>query len=143
MATINANELSLWTPFDIDLDSSSPSLVWGNFGSRRFLEPFFDDTVGIWACSEPPPRIVTTGLEALALLDNAPSLSPSGLIFHISRCGSTLLARLLRCIRGCIVISEPNIVNSILLADRSRISEETQAELLRFVIRALGRCRFD
>jgi hypothetical protein len=126
----------------LNLEDPTPSIDWGDFGSRRFTEPFFDETVALWAKGEPPPRMVRTDLDALVPLDQAPSLDPSGLIFHMSRCGSTLLARMLRQIPGCVVVSEPAIVNSLLIADPAIIEEDTQVELLRLLIRALGRRRF-
>lgn len=38
----------------------------------------------------------------------------TGLIFHLSRCGSTLLARLLACAPETLVLNEPDVVNSLL-----------------------------
>jgi hypothetical protein len=142
MTTMTAAELATWTPVALNLGEPTPSVDWGDFGSRRFTEPFFDETVALWAAGEPPPRMVRTGLDALVPLDAAPSLDPCGLIFHMSRCGSTLLARMLRQIPGCVVVAEPAIVNSLLLADPAIIDEETQVRLLRLLIRAFGRRRF-
>lgn len=141
MTTITAAELATWTPVALYLEEPTPSIDWGDFGSRRFTEPFFDETVELWAAGEPPPRVVRTELNALVPLDAAPSLDPCGLIFHLSRCGSTLLARMLRQIPGCVVVSEPAIINSLLLADPGIIEEDTQVQLLRLLIRALGRRR--
>jgi hypothetical protein len=142
MTSMNAAELATWTPVALNLEASTPYIDWGDFGGLRFTEPFFDETVALWAAGNPPPRMVRTDLNALVVLDQAPSLDPSGLIFHLSRCGSTLLARLLRQIPGCVVVSEPQPVNSLLVADSAVVDEETQVQLLRLLIRALGRRRF-
>ena len=141
MATIPATELTNWTPVALHLDAPTPSIEWGDFGSLRFTEPFFDDTVARWAAADPPPRVVRTGLEALAVLDQAPSLDPNGFVFHLSRCGSTLLTRLLQQLPGCVVVSEPAMINQVLQADAAIIDEETRVRLLRLLIRAFGRVR--
>jgi hypothetical protein len=142
MASIPATELAKWTPVALHLDAPTPSIEWGDFGGLRLTEPFFDDTVARWAAAHPPPPVVRTGLDALAVLDQAPSLDPSGFIFHLSRCGSTLLTRLLQQLPGCVVVSEPAMINQVLQADAAIIDEETRLRLLRFLIRAFGRVRF-
>ncbi len=140
--SMNAAELAEWIPVALNIDESPPTIDWGHFGNLRFTEPFFEETVTRWAHSKPPPRVVRTDLNALTVLDQAPSLDPKGFIFHLSRCGSTLASRLLRQIPGCVVVSEPEIVNRVLIADSAIIDEETRVLLLRFLIRALGRRRF-
>jgi hypothetical protein len=125
----------------LDLEAQTPSIEWGDFGDRRFTEPFFDDSVARWAAQNPPPRAVRTDLDALAMLDQAPSLDPNDMIFHLSRSGSTLLARQFRHIPGCVVVSEPEILNDLLLADAEMVDEETHVELVRLLVRALGRRR--
>src|SRR6516165_7735545 len=141
MITINIAELAQWVPVSLDLEAQTPSIEWGDFGDRRFTEPFFDDSVARWAAQNPPPRAVRTDLDALAMLDQAPSLDPNGMIFHLSRSGSTLLARQFRHIPGCVVVSEPEILNDLLLADAEMVDEETHVELVRLLVRALGRRR--
>lgn len=142
MATINAAELASWTPIAIHLDDPTPSIDWADLRDLRFTEPFFDDTVARWTKATPTPRTVNTGLDALVVLDQASSLDPSGLIFHMSRCGSTLVTRLLQQLPRCVVVSEAATINSVVQADASIINEDTQARLLRLLIRALGRRRF-
>ncbi|MEO8669386.1 MAG: sulfotransferase, partial [Bauldia sp.] len=142
MATVNAAELARWTPISIHLDDPTPSIDWADLGDLRFMDPFFDDTVERWAKGTPTPRTVNTNLDALTVLDQAPSLDPSGMIFHMSRCGSTLATRLLQQVPGCVVVSEAASINSVLQADAAIIDDETRARLLRLLIRALGRRRF-
>jgi hypothetical protein len=142
MAAINAALLATWVPLSLNLTEATPSIDWGDLGHRRFGEPMLQDTIARWATEEPSAPVVRTGLDALLALDQAPSLDPSGLIFHSSRCGSTLLARSLRQIPGCVVVSEPDIVNSLLLADPAIIDDKTRVQMLRLLLRALGRRRF-
>ena len=107
----------------------------------RFADPFFHHTVERWAGGNPAP-LVRTDLASLKALDDAPSLDPCALIFHVSRCGSTLLSRLLGSVPGVLVVSEPAPVNALLLADPAALAPLAQAEALRLLVRALGRQRF-
>jgi len=131
-----------WTPIDIDLEADTPWVDWGDLRGLRFEDPFVDGTISRWAFAEPPPEVVRTGLEALAALDVAPSLDPAGFIFHLSRCGSTLLSRLLRQAPGCLVLSEAEIVNKVLLTPSGVLDRDDKVQLLRWLLRALGRRRF-
>jgi hypothetical protein len=115
--------------------------VWGDLGAVQFDDPFFDDAIARWAARTPRSATVRTDLNALIELDHTPSLDPSGFIFHLSRCGSTLITRLLRQVPGSVVVSEPDIVNRLLIAEDTLIDEEARVQLLRLVIRALGRRR--
>lgn len=132
-------ELALWTPVALSTEPPTPWIDWGDMRGVRFAEPFFDQTVARWAGGDPPPSLVRTDLDALHLLDDQPSLEPAALIFHLSRCGSTLLSRLLSRVPGTLVISEPAPINALLMAEAD---ETAQAALLRLLVRALGRRRF-
>jgi hypothetical protein len=89
-----------------------------------------------------PRRVVSTGLDALLELDFAPALEPSGVIFHLSRCGSTVASRLLGSVPGVVSIVEPASINSLLEIDPDRVNEEVLIRVLRLMVRALGRIRF-
>src|SRR6185369_13998011 len=135
-------EMERWTPIALNFDEGAPAVFWGDFGGIRFTEPFFDRTVDRWAASEgAQSRFVKTGIDVLRELDSAPSLDPAGFIFHTSRCGSTLAARLLKEVPGTVVVSEPEIVNQLLLANPHAVSDELCVEMLRLIVRALGRRR--
>ena len=131
---VELGPLAAWIPVAID----ESGIDWGDLGGIRFTEPFFHQTVERWAGGDPQP-LVRTGFDALRGLDAAPSLDPSGLIFHLSRCGSTLLSRQLATHPATLVIAEPGPVNAVLMA---ALGEDERAQLLRLVIRALGRRRF-
>lgn len=133
--------LATFTPVALDLAPPAGVIDWGDLAGLRFAEPFFDQTVERWAGGS-APVLVRTDLAALEALDHAPSLDPSALIFHLSRCGSTLLSRLLARIPGTLVIAEPRPVNTLLLADPGMLDEAAGAQLLRLLVRALGRRRF-
>lgn len=141
MASIAAAELANWTPIALHLDADDPSVEWADLRPVRFTDAFFDDTVERWRKSTPGGRIVTTGLDALVTLDQAPSLDPAGFVFHLSRCGSTLVARMLQRLDDCVVVSEANCLNTLLEAGDEELDDETRVRLLRLLVRALGRRR--
>ncbi len=68
-------------------------------------------------------------------------LEPAGLIFHLSRCGSTLVSRLLGTLPGVVVVSEPSPLNALLGLDPDRVDGATLVRLVRLLVRALGRRR--
>lgn len=131
--------LAGWTPVSFNSDTPVPSVDWGDLRQIRFSDPFFDQTVARWA-GGPAPQLRRTDLDALALFDQSPSLDPSAFIFHLSRCGSTLVSRLLAQVPGTLVVAEPGPLNDLLLADF--VDETVQVPLLRRMVRALGRIRF-
>lgn len=137
----DAAALARFTPVSLDLAPGAASVDWGDLAGLRFAEPFFDQTVERWAGGS-APRLVRTDLAAFEALDATPSLDPAALVFHLSRCGSTLVSRLLARIPGTLVIAEPKPVNTLLLAGPAMLGEAEAARLLRLLVRALGRRRF-
>ena len=134
-------DLARWTPVRLDFSGPAPAVFWADLSAERFVEPFFDQTVARWA-SDPRARpLVKTGLEALVALDSEPSLEPAGMIFHLSRCGSTLVSRLLGTLPGVVVVAEPAPLNTLLGLNPDRINEAALIEAVRLLLRALGRCR--
>lgn len=138
---MDLSTLARWTPVALGLAPQGGSVDWGDLAGLRFAEPFFDQTVDRWAGGS-EARLVRTDLAALEALDGAPSLDPAALIFHLSRCGSTLVSRLLAQLPGTLVIVEPRPVNTLLIADPVTLDACEAARLLRLLVRALGRRRF-
>jgi hypothetical protein len=134
-------ELARWTPIRFDFSGPVPAIDWADLSEERFAQPFFDQTVARWASGPRAGELVRTGLEALVALDNEPSLEPAGMIFHLSRCGSTLVSRLLGTLPGVVVVSEPSPLNALLGLDPDLVDEPTLIRLVRVLVRALGRCR--
>ncbi|WIM88659.1 hypothetical protein PT015_03955 [Candidatus Mycobacterium wuenschmannii] len=134
-------DLARWTPVRVDLTGPAPAIDWADMTAERFVEPFFDQTVGRWSAGPRATPLVRTGLEALLALDGQPSLDPAGMIFHFSRCGSTLVSRLLSTIPGVVVIAEPSPLNALLGLDPRQVDGATLVQVVRLLVRALGRRR--
>jgi hypothetical protein len=130
------------TPVALNLAPPIPAIAWGDLGEVRFSDPFFDQTVQRWAAAKPPPSVTRSDLAALAEFEDMPDRDPCGLIFHMARCGSTLLSRLLGTVPETLVISEPQPLNALLMGARPGADEAGLAQILRCLIRALGCRRF-
>jgi len=63
------------------------------------------------------------------------------MIFHLSRCESTLVSRLLGTLPGVVVVAEPGPLNALLGLDPGRVGEAELVRVVRLLVRALGRCR--
>lgn len=134
-----------WTPIHVAPHSNGARVDWCRLGEMRFTEPFFEQT--ITSALRNPARMLfrrQTSFEDLEKMgDNFSGLSPRGFIFHLSRCGSTLIAQLLAALPQNLVISEPPPLDQTLsvLRDDSRISHAQRIARLRGMVNALGQQR--
>jgi hypothetical protein len=76
-----------------------------------------------------------------ALHAEAPGLRPAGLIFHMSRCGSTLIAQMLAQLSATIVLSEPQPLDALIRLRRRGVDDATLAGWLRGMAGALAQPR--
>lgn len=135
-----------WIPYHIDFNSSPLRCKWLYVGKKAFTEPFFHETTAQCRIFEENRNPIYTSLEEL--IDNASrfdSLVPTAFIFHISRCGSTLLTQSLSLAEQNIVVSEPPILDDVLRNLKfktANIPDELQNESVRAVIKLLGKKRF-
>jgi hypothetical protein len=104
-------------PVKLDEVDGMLALRWLYLDANRFTQPFFSDT--IQACRSLPQNI---GFHKDASLLKAlpgwskefEAVGPDMFIFHISRCGSTLLSQLLSLLPENIVVSEAPLLDEIL-----------------------------
>ncbi|MCP3164270.1 sulfotransferase family protein [Myxococcus qinghaiensis] len=134
-----------WIPARIHVDGEVPRVDWCHLGDKRFTDPFFDETLER-RLRNPFALLFRhqTSMETLvARRAVRPGLPVKGLVFHMSRCGSTLLAQLLAALPRHIVLSEASPVDVVLrLHLRLRhVTDEQRIEWLRAVVAALGQRR--
>jgi hypothetical protein len=82
-----------------------------------------------------------TPLEELGdLVGTQPSLRPTGFIFHLSRCGSTLISQMLAATPENLVLSEPDPVDTLLRAHfrHPGITETQQVQWLQWLVGVLA-----
>jgi hypothetical protein len=96
-----------WLPVDFMISPQMVSVRWIEFGDQCLTEPFFQWTLRRLRSRRPPaPERVTDLSTFLSIANEAPAVTPSGIIFHVSRCGSTLVANALRTADRIAIISE-------------------------------------
>jgi len=112
-------------------------ISYGDIDVDEFRDPFFVDTLQrlpkLGLCLRQMPRRLLPGVGALS-----PDAAPAGVILQISRCGSTLLANLLREVRGCVVYSEPPAINDLLMPPYGDWSEDEIVTGLRLMAAELS-----
>lgn len=139
---MEAIDLAQWTPVSLAIEPPAPTIDWCDLSDLNFSEPFFSQTlirVGDDAVSR---ELVTTDLGALRQIDAvAPGPDPDGFIFHISRCGSSLVSQLAAALDGVAVLAEPDPINTLLGLDPAVVDVQLQADCLRLLIQAYGRGR--
>ncbi len=134
-----------WTPVAVDYDDGRPAVRWCFTEGIEFTDSFFDQTIE--RCRRDLFRLLfwrQTDIDDLGqFAADSPGLEPAGLIFHMSRCGSTLMTQMLAGLDEALVLSEPPVIDRIL---RSRtvcpqISEDEIVRWVRWMASALGQPR--
>lgn len=127
--------LAEWVP--VALPADPLQLWWRHVGGQRFCRPFFQDELAAQPAAQ--RRVCRT---SLAALDNLPQgTSPCVLIFHVSRCGSTLLTQMLATVSRCIVMSEPPVLDAFFRLHHHHPERSGGVSTLRRLVNALGQRR--
>lgn len=142
---MNAAQLAGWMPIRLHWQQGSPRMNWCYYGKERFVESFFEDSVAK-RLRLPFNALFQheTSLDALIELQQVePGIAPAGFIFHMSRCGSTLVLQMLAALDKNIVISEAAPIDAVLRANwrDPRITDEQRITWLRGLISAYARPR--
>jgi hypothetical protein len=134
-----------WLPAEVGRIDGRAAIAWLRFGRRRLSESFYDDSLAHQRFL-PFNRLfgVHTPLSDLQAWINAQSAQeaapePAGLIFHMSRCGSTLAAQMLAASPAHVVLSEAAPLNAV--TQRADLDEAAKVALLRAMVAALGQAR--
>lgn len=131
-----------WTPVRVGGAEGEPFVEWARLGGRRYTEPFFEQTLEA-AMREPFNTAFRRRTSLDALLDAVPgdAALPAGFVFHMSHCGSTLVAQMLAALDDHVVLSEPSPLDAIVRL-RQRVPglpDDLHARLLRAMLAALAR----
>lgn len=145
-------EPACWMPLHLLPAETGTELMveWFDIRSLRFEDPFLAGTVyrAQYRHQDDPGsgpfRRQTTMSELLDSTHAEAVINPSGFIFHLARCGSTLVAQMLAALADHIVLSEAPAIDAVM---RTRFwtgaSEDERASWLRAVVSSLGRRRND
>lgn len=106
-----------WIPVKLYPEDDSLLCRWLYTGNKDFNEPFFDETIS--ACRSLPENghlkrsMSSTGVLA-GWVKDMEVIEPTAFIFHISRCGSTLISQMLGMQPSNIVLSEVPFLDELL-----------------------------
>ena len=142
---IASGKFQNWSPFRVYPHERQLFVDWCYMGAERFTEPFFDSTIG-QRLKQPFNLLFRhqTPLEFLGeFYEQSPGLAPDGFIFHMSRCGSTLVSQMLAALARNLVISEPPPLDSILRSTTKNpsITDEQRIKWLKWMVSAFGQRR--
>jgi len=130
-----------WMPIRVYWRDGQPWLDWVHLGEQRFVDPFFDQTVR--SCLRKPFNLVFPQMTPLAAIEawlgREPAPDPTGFIFHMSRCGSTLVAQMLAALPQNIVLSEAPPIDAVLDTKyrAADVSDEMRLAWLRWLVSAM------
>jgi hypothetical protein len=133
-----------WLPTQSVATGGAPDIDWLWVGERPLLQPFFEDDV---RCVSSLPfnrifRIRTTLETVIAGTETETTLPLKGMIFHMSRCGSTLLAQMFAAVPENCVSSEPEPLDGVTQwVQLSDIEPQLADKAIRAIVAALGRDR--
>ncbi|MBV8617545.1 MAG: sulfotransferase family protein [Curvibacter sp.] len=130
-----------WCPIRIYPQENGLAVDWLKLGDAVLRAPFFKEDIDrLMALPfHQAFRRQSTLDQLLAWVQSSPGLPPSGFVFHVSRCGSTLVAQALAALRGAIVLSEPPLLDTLLQARSWPGQTATrQRSALRALLSAMG-----
>lgn len=133
-----------WLPAAIVPAGAELGVDWAHFAGRPLTESFFEDSLR-QVRALPLNRLLKprTPLSALVATVGDDPPVPDGFIFHLSRCGSTLVAQMFAADRRNIVLSEAEPIDAVVQLAQSNpgVPIAERIRLLRAIVGALGRRR--
>lgn len=132
-------------PVKIGITQGNIEVEWIEARLEEFSDLFYKFTLARLQ-NETQRRTLTTGIEVLSEFTNEKAVEQvKGLIFHVSRCGSTLLSSSISTGTDCIVLSEPDFIPAFLLPSHlnnpilNQLTSEVRSKMLKGFLNALIR----
>lgn len=121
---MNIEKFARWMPICFVGQERNLQIEWYDLSDLVFTEPFFNQSVRRYLLKNPNcPKLRTSIEEIVTMHEEKIGLEPTGFIFHMSRCGSSLISRFLAANPQNLVISEPGIINEVLADTRLNLSK--------------------
>lgn len=142
MENIN-HPLFNWIPYKLIEKDNEVYFEWLYVSDIKFAEPFFDETVSKCKSHEYNSKMkkaVSSVENVIEWSQELEAVELKSLVFHVSRCGSTMLSQCLATSSENIMISEGPVFDQILRSDNFGL--EKKAALLKAVLKFLGQKRF-
>ncbi|WP_316746935.1 hypothetical protein [Pedobacter gandavensis] len=144
---MNQSLLTNWIPYKLSISENEEWMLhWMDLENRQMLEPFFDETITLCSCRRKEkrrlPSVSTTDFLLKVVADGIPHLAPTAFVFHVSRCGSTLLSQAFTGDSQNIIIAEAPLLDEILRAsEKKEITEEERKQWFMAAIQLMGQLR--
>lgn len=136
-----------WIPYHLRYSAEKGwTTKWLDLGKERMIHPFFDETIMICRYRQ-RERSRLESLSSAGFLpfacEGLDALPPTSFIFHVSRCGSTLLSQAFSDPGENIVIAEAPLLDEILRANEkdTQISAATRESWFRSALHLMGQKR--
>lgn len=137
--------LSNWIPYKLEIVDQRVRVLWLDLADRYIAEPFFDETIqkNRLHMRSRSRLISVSDLDSLCDWGRViEGIQPSAFIFHVSRCGSTLLSQCLATDTHNIVIPEAPLLDEILnLAEELLPIGISREQLFKAALAFLGQRR--
>jgi hypothetical protein len=130
-----------WLPVGLSNDGVQMTVEWAHFAGEQLTRSFFEGHMRV-ARNRPISQLFGWRTPLGAMLSDPDLADPpelDGIVFHMSRCGSTLVARQLGQLPDAVVLSEPAPVDDLIqfCASQPELPLETKVALLRAMVFAL------
>ncbi|MBF4518081.1 sulfotransferase family protein [Flavobacterium sp. ANB] len=132
-----------WIPNNLVEKDNQVYFEWIYLGDLKYVEPFFDETILKCLSHEYNSKafkIISTVENLIEWSEELISVELKSLVFHVSRCGSTMLSQSLATSSENIMISEAPIIDQILRSDLFSLGKKEV--LIKAVLKLLGQKRF-
>lgn len=132
-----------WIPVKLIEKDKEIYFEWIYLGDLKYADPFFDETIAkckSHAYNSKPFKVVSTVENLIEWSGELTSVELKSLVFHVSRCGSTMLSQSLASSPENIMVSEAPIIDQILRSEL--FSVDKKSLLIKSVIKLLGQERF-
>lgn len=135
--------LSHWIPYKLVEKDKNVYFEWIYLGDIRCTDPFFDETISkckSHSYNSKKFKVVSTVENLIDWSLELISVELRSLVFHVSRCGSTMLSQSLATSSENIMISEAPIIDEILRSPLFDLDKKNI--LIQSVVKFLGQKRF-
>jgi len=108
-------DLAHFMPEELFVTSGRPQVRYSKLPASVFDAPFVSHAIREFrAANTGHPSQVFDLRDHMDRVTSLPSIAPSGFVFHVSRCGSTLLSQMLSVLPRNRVLSEPDVMSQYL-----------------------------
>ena len=114
----NSAPITGWIPVKLYPEENNLLCRWLYAGDKTFAEPFFDETISACRALFPENWKLKRSMSSTAFMQDwateLDTIEPTAFIFHISRCGSTLISQMLGMQPSNIILSEVPFFDDLL-----------------------------